>query len=308
MNSPGGSEPDIVIRDVTLRDGLQNELPIPTQRKIELYQALRAAGIRELELTSFVRSDRVPSMADAEHVFAATASDTHALIRWALVLNRAGARRALNAGATHLQFVFSVSEPHNLRNAGRTSAESLTELAQIVAMAGAQDATVEATLATAFGCPFTGAVAPVQVERAVEGALDAGVAGIGLADTIGTGVPTEVAAVTAATVARTGNIPVGVHLHDTRGLAIANGLAALEAGARRLDGSVGGLGGCPFAPGASGNVPLEDLVHALEGMGIRTGIDLDRLLDASRLACALVDRPIGSHIGIAGPRFRRANA
>jgi len=291
-----------VLRDVTLRDGLQDEAPIPTADKLSLYEALAEAGIRELELTSFVRADRVPAMADAE-ALAAQTNGSVLPVRWALVLNPRGAERALAAGLRNLQFVVSVSEPHSLENAGRTTERALSELAELVSLAGRQGAKVEVTLSTSFGCPFSGPVAPHRVLATVERALEAGVTGIGLADTIGTAVPAEVRFLVAESVKRSGGVPIGIHLHDTRGLAIANALAALDAGAVRVDGAVGGLGGCPFAPGASGNLPLEDLVHVLEATGVRTGIDLDRLIVAAQLACRLVGREVTSHVGKAGPRF-----
>ena len=164
---------------------------------------------------------------------------------------------------------------------------------------------LEVTLATAFGCPYDGPVAPAAVLAAGERALAAGASGISLADTIGTAIPKEVTALVTAASALAGERPVGVHLHDTRGLGVTNALAAIEAGAGRVDGSVGALGGCPFAPGASGNMALEDLVHVLEESGVDTGIDLDALIDAAHLACDLVGRPVESHVGKAGPRFRR---
>jgi hydroxymethylglutaryl-CoA lyase len=297
----------VTIRDVTLRDGLQDEAPISTDDKLAIYGALVAAGLRELELTSFVRPDRVPALADAEAMTRATATDGGP-IRWGLVLNRRGAERALAAGLRHLQFVFSVSETHNLHNAGRTVAASLGELGEIVAAAHDVGAVAEVTLATAFGCPYDGPVAPALVVDAAERSLAHGVDGIAVADTIGTAIPTEVGAVVGAVVARAGDITVGAHLHDTRGLALSNALAAIDEGAGRLDGSVGGLGGCPFAPGASGNVPLEDLVHLLDAMGVETGVDLLALLEAARLACSLVGRDVDSHIGRAGPRFARTIA
>lgn len=294
----------IALRDVTLRDGLQDEDPISTDNKLALYEALVAAGIHDLELTSFVRPDRVPAMADADELCRRT---THAerdgITRWGLVLNRRGAERAIAAGLHHLQFVVSVSEAHNLENAGQSVDASFAALGEIVALASDADAAVEITLSTAFGCPFAGPIPAEAVAHAVKRSIDAGVAGISLADTIGTAVPTEVRQHVEAAKRTAGDTPVGVHLHDTRGLGIANALAAIEAGVDRLDGTVGGLGGCPFAPGASGNIALEDLVHGLHAMGEETGIDLDRLLGASRLACDLVGRQIGSHVGVAGPRF-----
>jgi hydroxymethylglutaryl-CoA lyase len=293
----------LLVRDVSLRDGLQDEEPIATEAKLAVFDALVGAGVGELELTSFVRADRVPAMADAEAMTAST-SGAGGVVRWGLVLNRRGAERALAAGLRHLQFVFSVSEAHNLENAGRTVAASLAELAEIVAIAQPVGAVTEVVLATSFGCPFTGPVPADDVQRAAEVALTSGIVGIALADTIGTAVPTEVAAQVRAVQAIAGTVPVGVHLHDTRGLALANALTAIDAGAVRVDAAVGGLGGCPFAPGASGNLATEDLVHALEAMGVDTGIDLDALIAVARLACELVGRPVESHVGVNGPRFR----
>lgn len=294
----------VSLRDVSLRDGLQDETPIATDAKVAIFQALVAAGVRDLELTSFVRPDRVPAMADAEAVCAATAdlAAEAGVTRWGLVLNARGAQRALAAGLTHLQYVVSVSDTHSRHNAGAGTDESLDEFARFAAEAIDAGAVVEATLATAMGCPFEHQVEPARVVDIARRAVDAGASSIGLADTIGVAVPTEVA-VLVGLVHSSVDVPIGVHLHDTRGLAIANAIAALEHGASRLDASVGGLGGCPFAPNASGNVPIEDLTHALEAMGVATGVSLDGLVDAANLACEVVGRPVGSHIGMAGPRF-----
>lgn len=294
-----------MIRDVTLRDGLQTEDPVATADKVAVFEALVAAGVRDLELTSFVRPDRVPAMADADELAAATASTgrTAGVERWALVLNERGAQRAVAAGMDRLQFVVSVSDTHSRRNAGRGVDEVLAGLEAITAGLPAGVA-VEVTLATAFGCPYEGPVPPAAVLGAAERSLAAGAAGLSLADTIGTAVPGEVAALVRATAGVAGGaVPVGVHLHDTRGLGVANALAALDAGADRVDGTVGGLGGCPFAPGASGNLALEDLVHVLDESGVDTGVDLERLVDVAHLACGLVGRPVESHIGRAGRRF-----
>ena len=173
----------------------------------------------------------------------------------------------------------------------------------MVGLAEPEGAVVEVTLATAFGCPYEGEVPVAAVVAAAERAATIGATALSLADTIGVAAPPEVARLV-DDVRRTTGLPVGVHLHDTRGLAIANTLAAIDAGAVRIDGSVGGLGGCPFAPGASGNLPLEDLVHALDAMGIATGVSVDGLIDAAHLASAAVGRPVASHVGVAGPRFR----
>lgn len=292
--------PRIAVRDVTLRDGLQDEAPISTEAKLAIFEALVAAGVDDLELTSFVRPDRVPALADAEQLVAAT-NTAVGVRRWGLVLNERGADRALAAGLEHLQFVLSVSEAHNLANAGRSVDDSFAALASI--RAAAPDAAVEVTLATSFGCPHTGPVDPAVVDDAVARSLDAGADGIGLADTIGTAVPSDVALVVGRAVERCHDVPVGAHLHDTRGLAIANALAAIGAGAVRLDAALGGLGGCPFAPGASGNVPIEDLAHVLVEERYDVGLDVAALVDAAALACRSTGRTIGSHIGAAGPRF-----
>jgi hydroxymethylglutaryl-CoA lyase len=221
---------------------------------------------------------------------------------WALVLNRRGAQRAVAAGMDRLQFVVSVSEAHSRHNAGRGVDQALDELAAITAGLPA-GTVVEVTLATAFGCPYRGPVPPGEVLAVAERSLAAGAAGLSLADTVGTALPGEVPALVRAVRGLGGGVPVGVHLHDTRGLGVANALAALDAGVDRIDGTVGGLGGCPFAPGASGNLALEDLVHVLDESGVATGIDLERLVEAAHLACELVGRPVESHIGRAGRRF-----
>ncbi|WP_162941975.1 hydroxymethylglutaryl-CoA lyase [Desertimonas flava] len=304
MNSPDPAATGrVTLRDVTLRDGLQDESPIAMADKLALYSALVVAGVDDLELTSFVRADRVPAMADADELAAATA-DPGGPTRWGLVLNRRGAERALAAGLRNVQFVVSVSDAHNRNNAGRPTAGSLEDLGQIVELADADGAAVEVTLATAFGCPHTGPVDPADVRRAADHAARVGVRSIGLADTIGTAIPTEVTALVRNVAADHPDLPVGIHLHDTRGLAVTNALAAIDAGAVRVDGSVGGLGGCPFAPGASGNLALEDLAHVLAEMGVATGVDVERLIEAAELACRLVGRPVASHVGVAGPRFK----
>jgi hydroxymethylglutaryl-CoA lyase len=304
MTNAQGVSNFVHVRDVTLRDGLQDEKFVETDGKIALFGALVAAGLTDLELTSFVRPDRVPALADAEALVRSTQSST-GVRRWGLVLNAQGAERALAAGLRDLQFVVSVSEAHQRENAGGTVAKSMDQLREIVKIVRAtpESVTIEVTLATAFGCPFSGPVPQSDVLGVLNTVLDVGVDSLSLADTIGVAVPTEVTSLVSHVRADAGELPLGVHLHDTRGLGIANALAALDAGAVRIDGTVGGLGGCPFAPGASGNLPLEDLIHALHAMGMKTGVDLDRLLEAAALACELVGQPVTSHVGVAGPRF-----
>lgn len=290
---------DVVLRDVTLRDGLQDLDPIPTGAKLALFDVLVGSGVTDLELTSFVRPDRVPAMADAEALCAATADA--GVTRWGLVLNERGATRALAAGLDHLQFVVSVSDTHSRHNAGRSTEEAIDALGAVCALAPT-GTSVEVTLATAFGCPYEHRVDPDRVVAVAAQALAAGVSAVSLADTIGTGIPGEVGALVARVVSDV-TPQVGVHLHDTRGLGLANALAALEAGVIRLDAAVGGLGGCPFAPGASGNVALEDLAHLLEESGTSTGLSVPGLVDAAGEACAAVGRTVSSHVGVAGPRF-----
>jgi hydroxymethylglutaryl-CoA lyase len=296
------------LRDVTLRDGLQDESPLSTEAKLAIFDALVHAGVTDLELTSFTRPDRVPAMADADRLAHLVLSRGDGPRLWGLVLNRRGAERAVVAGLRHLQFVLSVSEAHNEENAGRSVVNSLVELQAITALAAETEAQVEVTLATAFGCPFDGPVAPAHVRDVAEQVRELGVARLSVADTIGTAVPTEVTDLVEQLLVRLAPVEIGVHLHDTRGLAMANALAGIAAGAVRVDGALGGLGGCPFAPGASGNLPLEDLVHALDAMGVNTGIDLQKLLNASFLACELVGRRPTSHLSNAGPRFARQAA
>jgi hydroxymethylglutaryl-CoA lyase len=306
MTVPTRSLPaSTTLRDVTLRDGLQDEQPVPTDVKVALFEALVRAGVRDLELTSFVRPDRVPAMADAVALCAATRdlADMAGVTRWGLVLNPRGVDRALGAGIAHLQYVVSVSDTHSRHNAGTGTNAALTAFREVAASATAAGAVVEMTLATAFGCPFEHRVDQGRVVDVAYAAADAGASAIGLADTIGVATPVEVGELVTRVVAAVA-VPIGVHLHDTRGLAIANALAALQHGASRIDGSLGGLGGCPFAPGASGNVALEDLAHGLDAMDVATGLDVDALVDAARLACGMVGRGVASHVGLAGPRFR----
>ena len=293
----------VLVRDVSLRDGLQDEEPISTEAKVAIAEALVAAGVRDFELTSFVRPDRVPAMADAEALCAATQHLD--VMRWGLVLNRRGAERALAAGhrpPAVRDLGQRHPQPPQRRRLHRRRARRVRGTGQRP-RDGSSGAVIEMTLVHVVRVPVRGPDrSRTRSSRWRAARPTAGASSIGLADTIGVAMPTEVATLVERVVDVTG-VPIGAHLHDTRGLALANALVAIEHGATRLDASVGGLGGCPFAPGASGNLPIEDLVHALDGMGVDTGCSVDGLIDAARLACDAVGRPVGSHVGIAGARF-----
>ncbi|MCD0442164.1 hydroxymethylglutaryl-CoA lyase [Glycomyces sp. A-F 0318] len=292
-------QPDRVsLREVAPRDGLQNEPPVPTADKIRLIDALARTGLSRIEAVSFVSPKAVPQMADAAEVWAAV--EKHTGIRYsALAPNRRGVERALDAGFTAVEVVVSASETHNRANVGRTVADSLAELPDICAMARERLAAVEVIIATSFGCPFEGDIDPGRVARIVEAAEGAGAGRVAFGDTTGMGTPRRVTDLLDAV--DTG-LPTLMHFHDTRGTALANLLTALDRGVTEFDASVGGLGGCPFAPGASGNVATEEVVHMLHDMGVATGVDLDALLRTAALAQEIVGRPLESGVLRAGPR------
>lgn len=268
--------PDVQIFEVSLRDGLQNEpVVVPTARKLAHLRRLIDAGVRDIEVTSFVRPDRVPALADAEELLAQAPRDARL---WALVPNLVGMDRALATGVGHICTFLSASETHNRKNVNRTVRESLGELKRVFGMAADEGVRVRAYIATVFGCPYEG---EVPVERTVDVALrllEWGAGVIVLGDTIGAGLPDRVEQVLAALdEAGIGPDRLALHAHDTRGTALVNIYAAWRCGLTRFDASIAGIGGCPYAPGASGNAATEDVVHLFEGMGVRTGIDLGRL-------------------------------
>jgi hydroxymethylglutaryl-CoA lyase len=237
-------------------------------------------------------------MADAAEVWAAI--EKHSGIRYsALAPNRRGVQRALDAGFTAVEVVVSASETHNLANIGRSVAESLAELPDICGLAREQLASVEVIIATSFGCPFEGDIAPSRVARIVEAAEAAGAGRVAFGDTTGMGTPRRV---TELLDAIDTDLPMLMHFHDTRGTALANLLTALDRGVVEFDASVGGIGGCPFAPGASGNVATEEVVHMLHDMGVETGVDLEALIRTAELAQEIVGRPLESGVLRAGPR------
>jgi hydroxymethylglutaryl-CoA lyase len=296
-------QPDRVsLREVAPRDGLQNEPPVPTAEKIRLIDALSRTGLSRIEAVSFVSPKAVPQMADAVEVWAAV--EKHPGIRYsALAPNRRGVERALDAGFTAIEVVVSASETHNKANVGRSVAESLAELPDICDLARERLASIEVIIATSFGCPFEGDIAPAKVARIVEAAQDAGAGRVAFGDTTGMGTPRRVTDLLDAVQAgAAADLPMLMHFHDTRGTALANLLTALDRGVTEFDASVGGIGGCPFAPGASGNVATEEVVHMLHDMGVETGVDLDALIRTAELAQEIVGRPLESGVLRAGPR------
>jgi hydroxymethylglutaryl-CoA lyase len=290
------------IRDVGPRDGLQNEPPVPVADRVRLIDALSAAGLRRIEAASFVRPDAIPAMAGAEEVLASITRRPG--VRYtALVPNRRGAERALAAGADELEAVVSASATHNSKNLRRTPEETVTEIAGVIELAHAAGRSVDAGVATCFGCPYEGDIDPAVVARYARRLIDLGADTLFFGDTTGMGSPRRVGLLLDAIQSAGIDLAVvSLHLHDTRGTGLANAYAALERGVSRFDASIGGLGGCPYAPGASGNIATEDLVHMFEDLGVSTGISLDGLIAAAHLAEEIVGRRLPGQVMRAGPR------
>jgi hydroxymethylglutaryl-CoA lyase len=294
----------IILREVGPRDGLQNEAPVPTAAKVELLDALSGTGVGRIEAVSFVHPKAIPQMADAADVWA-LANRAPGVRYSALVPNTRGAERALAAGFTELEVVVSASDAHNKANLNRSTAESLDDIAGLIDLVHGAGGTVEVIVATSFGCPYTGDVAPSTVRRIVDRVVGDGADRLAFGDTTGMATPRRVRELLDV-VPR--DRPVLLHFHDTRGTGLANILTALDLGITEFDASVGGLGGCPYAPGASGNVATEEVVHMLHDMGYETGIDLDRLIEAARLAERIVGRTLPSGVLRAGPRTQIVSA
>jgi hydroxymethylglutaryl-CoA lyase len=293
----------VSIREVGPRDGLQNEDPVPTEAKVRLLDALSRTGVRRIEAVSFVHPKAIPQMADAAEVWQ-RASKVDGVRYSALVPNSRGAARALDAGFTEVEVVVSASDTHNRRNINRATAESLDDIAGLIDMLHAGGATAEVIIATSFGCPYEGDVPPARVAGIVDRVLADGADRVAFGDTTGMATPRRVRDVVTVVRERHPDVPMLLHFHNTRGTALANILTALELGVTEYDASVGGLGGCPYAPGASGNVATEEVVHMLHDMGVETGIDLDALLEAAQLAEEITGRQLPSGVLRAGPRTR----
>jgi hydroxymethylglutaryl-CoA lyase len=295
----------VTVTEVGTRDGFQIEPDfIATEQKVEVVNLLSEAGVPRIEVTSFVHPKAVPQLRDAEAVMAAIRRRPGTRYA-ALVPNEKGAVRAVDAGVDAIHTVLSASESHNLANVNMTVAESLDKLRAVMLVAERAGVHVGCGISTSFGCPFEGDVPLAQLERVVARLAGMGARAIGLADTTGMANPRQVTRVLEHLMPRFPGVEWTLHTHDTRAMAIPNILAAMACGVTNFDASVGGLGGCPFAPGASGNVCTEDLVHCLHAMEVQTGIDLDRLLDVSRRVQEIVGRPLPGQIVKAGTSSRR---
>jgi hydroxymethylglutaryl-CoA lyase len=292
----------VSIREVGPRDGLQNEEPVPTEAKVRLLDALSRTGVGRIEAVSFVHPKAIPQMADADEVWKAASKNPE--VRYsALVPNSRGARRALDAGFSEIEVVVSASDTHNRHNLNRSTSESLDDIAVLIDVLHAAGARAEVIVATSFGCPYSGDVDPARVAAIVDRVVADGADRVAFGDTTGMATPPRVVAVVSRVREKHSELPILLHFHNTRGTALANVYAALQHGVTEFDASVGGLGGCPYAPGASGNVATEEVVHMLHDMGIDTGVDLDALLDAARLAQEIVARELPSGVLRAGPRL-----
>ena len=298
--------PDQVsIYEVSPRDGLQNEaLPIPLEGKKQILGALVASGLKRIELTSFVSPRWVPQLADAEELAREFRAPPGVTLS-ALCPNAKGFERAHAAGLQEIAVFMSASETHNKKNTNKTIAESLDTFREVVPPALAANMRVRAYVSTVWGCPYEGDVDPRASLAITHALLELGCYQVSLGDTIGVGTPLQTKRIVAQFLAEFSAPQLALHFHDTRGTALANALVGLELGIRDFDAAVAGLGGCPYAPGAAGNLATEDLVYMLQGMGVETGVDLDLLIEAGRVAEAVVGRRLPGKVHQAGPRVLR---
>lgn len=286
---------EVALREVGPRDGLQAEEPVSIASRIALIDALSYTGVPTIEAVSFVSEKAVPAMAGAAEVLAGiTRAPTVHYV--ALVPNRRGAQAALDARVDGLTVTVSASETYSQKNTKRTITESLTAVEEITSFVD-ERVPVDVVISCCFGSPYEGEIAPEVIGGLVRDVWDAGATAITLADTTGMATPRRIDDV----IDETGN-DVGLHLHETRGTALVNAYAALQRGVDRFDTSIGGLGGSPFAAGASGNLATEDLVHLLDDIGVRTNVSLDALLAINDLLAGMIGHPVASHVGRAGPR------
>lgn len=295
----------VFINDVAARDGFQIEARwVATEDKIHLINQLSATGLAKVEVTSFTSPKAIPNLADASEVMQGI-TRVDGVDYVALVPNTRGVKRALEAGTDELNFFLSASNSHGRANLRMTTKQSLAGFADMAALATGTSASLNASISTAFGCPFEGAVPAERVMEIVERIHHLGITGVTLCDTTGVANPIQVAALCEAVQDRYPQLELTVHFHDTRGMGLANALAAWQVGVRHFDAALGGLGGCPFAPGASGNICTEDLVHMFECMGVPTGVDLDALITVSQTLPELVGHEVPGQVAKAGKADRR---
>lgn len=280
--------PAVTIHEVGPRDGLQNEATVlGTREKLGLIETLAGTGLGRIEVTSFVSPRWIPALADADEL-ARRLPTAPGVVYSALVPNSRGLERALAAGIRDVAVVVSASETHNRKNLNKATGETMAHLREIVAHALTRSVRVRGYVSTVWGCPYEGEVDPRRALGLAKELLEMGVHEVSLGDTIGIGNPAQTRSIVAMFLEELAPGQLALHMHDTRGTALANVLAALDLGVGTFDASVGGLGGCPYAPGAAGNLATEDLVYMLDGMGLETGVDLEKLIEAARLAESLV--------------------
>ncbi|MEV6849276.1 hydroxymethylglutaryl-CoA lyase [Actinoplanes sp. NPDC051411] len=285
----------VAITDVLLRDGFQIEPTIiPTADKIQLGRGLLDAGLTALEAGAFVHPEKVPQMADTAEVVGTLGALAPASRLYTLVFNERGARRALSAGVRHVRLVVSASDGHSRANAGADTAGALRRLEPTAAILKAAGVTVEASIATAFVCPYDGETDPDRTARVAAALAALGAGPLHLADTIGAASPWHIERTVAAVRRELPGVALGLHLHDTYGMASANAWTGIQLGIRHFDASLGGIGGCPFAPGAAGNIATDDLVNLLHHAGIATGVDVDRLVGVRDQLHTLLGRRLDS--------------
>lgn len=292
----------VYINEVSVRDGFQSEPEfVPTERKIALIDRLSRTGLAKIEVTSFVSPKAIPNLRDAAEVMRGI-ERAPGVTYVALVPNEKGCERALEAKVDEINLVMSIGEKHNLSNMRMTCAQSLEQFRRVMDLVKGSGVRVNGSIATAFGCPFEGDQSVERVLWAQEQYLDMGMDSITLADTTGMAHPAQVREIAAACFEAQPYVPLTLHFHNTRGMGLANVIAAIDAGVVSFDASLGGIGGCPYAPGATGNICTEDLVHMLESCGLATGVDLDALLGIARDLPAVVGHDVPGAILKAGKR------
>ncbi len=289
----------IFIRDVTARDGIQNETPLSVEQRVELVNRLLAAGVTSLEVGSFVNPKVIPAMANTSEVFAGVEKQPD-VIYWALVPNKKGAQMAVEAGVSALSITASASETYGTKNVGRSVQEAIEECEKIANVDGVSGKPIDAVISCSFGSPWEGDIPPTEVATLAKSFLNAGATQITLADTTGMATPRLIMSVLNEV-----GTDVGLHLHDTRGTALVNAVAAISAGARRFDTSVGAIGGSPFAVDAGGNLGTEDLCHLMKDFCMETAIDFDQLLQINQWLASALGHPLNSRVGEHGPRWKQ---